>query len=96
MGNEADKEKKEMTRHFGKLPKAQREAVEAEYHGMNPRAFEETMARAKRHSPAAIRLPRQLVQNLKAVAESEGEAEYQSMVRRWIEERLKQETSTRD
>jgi hypothetical protein len=84
-----------MTRHFRKLPKAQREAVETEYHAMNPRVFDEAMARAKRHSPAAIRLPRQLVQRLKTVAKAKGEAEYQSMVRRWIEERLKQEISTR-
>jgi hypothetical protein len=34
-----------------------------------------------------------LVETLKIVAESEGEREYQALVKRWIEERLRQETS---
>jgi len=39
-------------------------------------------------------LPPKLVENLKNLAESEGEPEYQAMVKRWIEERLQRETTT--
>jgi len=84
-----------MRKRFGKLPKAERERMEAQYHRMKPEELDEVMSRAKQHTPSAIRLPRQLVQTLKIVAESEGEPEYQTMVRRWIEERLQQETSAR-
>jgi hypothetical protein len=38
-----------------------------------------------------IRLPNQLVETLKAMAGLEGEPHYQSLVRKWIEERLQQE-----
>jgi hypothetical protein len=38
-------------------------------------------------------LPAELVETLKMVAESEGEPEYQAIVKRWIEERLRQEPS---
>ena len=82
-----------MKKRFAKLTKAEREKVETEYHRMKPADFDKPMSLARRHTPSTIRLPRQLVQTLKTVAESEGEAEYQSMVRRWIEERLKQEMS---
>jgi len=82
-----------MKKQFGKLPKAEREKIERQYHRMNPTDLDERMAHAKRHSPGAIRLPAELIETLKMVAESEGEAEYQAMVRRWIEERLRQETS---
>jgi ABC-type uncharacterized transport system substrate-binding protein len=60
-----------------------------------PEEFDRVVSRAKRHTPIAIRLPQHLVQTLKIVAKSEGEFEYQAMVRRWIQERLQQETSTR-
>jgi predicted DNA binding CopG/RHH family protein len=82
-----------MKKRFGKLIGAEREKIEAQYHRMKPQDLDETMASARRHTPSTIRLPRQLVQALKKVAESEGEAEFQTMVRRWIEERLRQETS---
>jgi hypothetical protein len=82
-----------MKKQVGKLPKAEREKIEAQYHRMNPADFDERMSQAKRYSPSAIRLPRELVETLKMVAESEGEPEYQAMVRRWIEERLQHETS---
>ncbi len=84
-----------MRKRFGKLPKAERERIEAQYHGMKPEEFDRVMSRAKQHTPIAIRLPQQLVRTLKRVAESEGELEYQTMVRRWIEERLQQKTSAR-
>ena len=70
----------------------QRERIEAEYHRMSPRDFDDRMSRTKRQSPGAIRLPSRLVENLKTLAESEGD-EYQTMVKRWIKERLQQETS---
>ena len=82
-----------MKKQFGKLPKAEREKIEAQYHRMKPEDLDEPMSHAKRHSPGAIRLPAELVETLKMLAESEGEPEYQAMVRRWIEERLQHETS---
>src|SRR5437867_1705912 len=69
------------------------EAEECFFHGYTY-CQDERMLRAKRQSPGAIRLPSKLVENLKTLAESEGEPEYQTMVKRWIEERLQQETST--
>jgi len=85
-----------MKKRFGKLPKAERKKIEARYHRMKPEKLDEVMSRAKQHAPSAIRLPAQLVKALKIVAESEGESGYQAMVRRWIEERLQQKTSTVD
>ena len=82
-----------MKKQFGKLAKAEREKIEVHCHRMNPADFQERMSQAKRHSPSVIRLPAKLVETLKMVAESEGEPEYQAMVRRWIEERLRQKTS---
>ena len=87
-------EEKKMKKRIGKLPKSERQKIEAQYHRMKPEPFDKPMSDARRHSPGAIRLPRELVETLKIVAESEGEPEYQAMVRRWIEERLRQETST--
>ena len=82
-----------MNKRVARLTKAPREKVETKYHRMKPEDLDESMSVARRHTPATIRLPQQLVQTLKTVAKSEGEAEYQAMVRRWIEERLKQDTS---
>ena len=83
-----------MKKQFGKLPKVERERIETHYHKMSPQDFDERMSRAKRPSPGAVRLPPKLVENLKTLAESEGEREYQTMVKRWIEERLQQETAS--
>lgn len=83
-----------MKKQFGKLSKSERQKIEAQYQELSPQDFDERMSRAKRLSPGAIRLPSKLVENLKTLAESEGEPEYQKMVKRWIEERLQQETST--
>ena len=82
-----------MKKQFGKLPKTEREKIEAQYHRIKPEDLDEPMSHAKRYTPSVIRLPPELVETLKMVAESEGEPEYQAMVRRWIEERLQQETS---
>ena len=82
-----------MKKQFGKLPRRQRDQIESQYHKMSPRDFDERMSREKRQSPGSIRLPSKLVENLKTLAESEGEVEYQKMVKRWIEERLQDETS---
>ena len=80
-----------MRKRFGKLPKVEQEKIEAQYHRMKPEELDPLMSQAKRHSPGAIRLPAELVETLKMVAESEGEPEYQPMVKRWIEERLRKE-----
>jgi len=85
-----------MRKSFGKLPKREQEKIEAKYHKMNPRDFDGTMSRARRHSPAVIRLSPTLVQKLKRLARAEGESEYEVMVRRWVEERLQRETSSVD
>lgn len=82
-----------MKNRFGKLTKAKQETVELEYHQMNPREFDEHMSQAKTHVVESIRLPRQMIQSLKSVAESEGKRGYKTMVRKWIEERLHQEAS---
>ena len=83
-----------MKKQFGKSPRAERKRIETHYHQMNPEDLHERMSRAKPYSPGAIRLPSKLIENLKMLAESEGEPEYQTMVRRWIEERLQHETSS--
>jgi hypothetical protein len=80
-----------MKKKFAKLSKREREKVEAAYHRMNPKDLDEAMSAATRQSPNAIRLPSRLVDKLKTVAKLEGEAEYQTMVKTWIEERLQQE-----
>ena len=82
-----------MKKQFGRLPKPQRDKIEAQYHRSKPESLDERMSQATRHSPAALRLSPKLVQSLRSHAESEGEPEYQTMVRRWIEERLQQERS---
>jgi len=82
-----------MKRRFGKITKAEQETIELEYHRMNPREFDEQMLRAKTRVVESIRLPRQMVQSLKAVAESEGKRGYKTMVRKWIEERLHEKAS---
>ena len=62
-----------------------------EYHQMNPDEFDDLMSQAKTCTTASIRLPGELVETLKVVAKLEGERGYQSMVRKWITERLQQE-----
>ena len=81
-----------MKKQFSKLNKTEQEDIELAYHQMNPHEFDEQMMQAKRHSPELIQLSPQLVKRLKKKAESAGETEYQAMVKRWIEERLQQET----
>ena len=80
-----------MKKRFADLSKAEQEKVELEYHLMDPSEFDEQMSKARIHTPTSVRLPTKLVKALKAVAELEGERDYQTMVRRWIEERLRQE-----
>ena len=80
-----------MKKKFAKLSKTEQEKVVAEYHRMKPQDFDEIISSATRHSPNAVRLPNRLVEELKAFAERQGKSEYQSMVKTWIEERLRQE-----
>jgi hypothetical protein len=78
---------------FEKLSNAEKRKVESEYHMMKAKEFDETMSSARPHTPAAIHLPVKLIETLKAFAESAGERQYQTMVKRWIEERLHQEAN---
>lgn len=80
-----------MKKRFSNLTKAEQEKVEAEYHQMKPEDFDEQRARAKHHSPDAIRLPKDLITVLQAMAQLEGETHYQVLVTKWIKERLQQE-----
>jgi len=82
-----------MKNRFGKLTKAKQQTIELEYHQMNPHELDEHMSQAKTQVVESIRLPRQMVQSLKSVAESEGKRGYKTMVREWIEQRLHQEAS---
>lgn len=81
-----------MKKKVAKLSKPEREKVEREYHRMKPEDFDETMSAAIRRSPDSIRLSNRLVQKLKTFAERQGKAEYQTIVKTWIEERLQQES----
>jgi hypothetical protein len=80
-----------MSKRFSSLSKTEQRKVEAAYHQMQPADFDEFMAQAEQHTPETIRLPATLVEELKAMAELAGEQQYQTMVKRWIEERLQQE-----
>ena len=80
-----------MKKRFSKLTKAKQEEIELEYHQMNPAELDSQMTGAKKHVADSIRLPHEIVETLKLVAESEGERGYQTMVRKWIEQRLHQE-----
>jgi len=97
LGLEAqEKEAKEMNakKRFEKLSKSEQRNVELEYHGMKAVKFNELMSTARLHTPTAIRLPEKLIETLKTFAESAGERQYQTMVKRWIEERLRHEVKT--
>jgi hypothetical protein len=81
-----------MKKKFGTLSKEEQEKREAEYHRTKPEEFDRLMTRARRYTPHAIRLPAAWIDGLEAMAELEGEPGYHTMVRRWIEERLRQES----
>jgi len=80
-----------MRKKLAKMSKPEQQKIEAEYHRMESQDFDEIMASSVRHSPNAVRLPSRLVEKLKTVAERQGKSEYRSMVKTWIEERLRQE-----
>lgn len=80
-----------MKKQIARVSKAEQEKIESDYHHMKPEEFDKLMSRATQRSPNAIRLPKELVGPLKTIAELEGEMEYQSMVMRWVKERLRQE-----
>lgn len=81
-----------MKKKIGKLTIEEREKRELEYHRMKPKDFDQLMTKAKRYSPPAIRLPAAWIDSLEVMAELEGEPGYQTMVQRWIKERLRQES----
>ena len=80
-----------MKKRFSDLSKADQEKIELEYHQMNPAEFDDLLSQAKTNTTASICLPGELVGTLKVVAKLEGERGYQSMVKKWIYERLQQE-----
>ena len=81
-----------MKRKFSELSKTEQKAVELEYHSMKPEDFDTLMAEAEFHTPSSVRLPAEMVESLKVVAKSKGEPEYQTLVKKWIEERLRLES----
>jgi predicted DNA binding CopG/RHH family protein len=92
LGVETEKEEETMRKPFNELSKAEQERIELEYHHMDPAEFNQPMSQARKCAARSIRLSDELVEALKVVAELEGEREYQTMVRKWINERLQQET----
>ena len=80
-----------MKKSFAKLSKREQEKVEAAYHRMQPKDFDESMSGASQQTPNSVRLPKELVKKLKTVAKRKGESEYQTLVKVWIEERLARE-----
>jgi hypothetical protein len=84
-------EEKKMKKRISDLSSAEREKVEADYHQMQPEDFAELLTQAEWHKPATLRLPATLLETLQALSELAGEPDYQTMVLRWIEERLQQE-----
>jgi hypothetical protein len=83
-----------MNRQFSSLSAKQQSKAEAAYHAMKPEDFDAAMATATIHHPHAIKLPKRLVTRLKAAAKLEGIDEYRTMVRTWIEERLRRESES--
>lgn len=81
-----------MKKRFSDLSKTEQEKIEWEYHQMNPAKFDDLMFQSKTDTTALIRLPSKLVGTLKVVAKLEGERGYQPMVKKWIYERLQQES----
>ena len=79
-----------MKKRLGDLSKAEQEKIEVGYHHKDAAEFDGPMSQAKTYATASIRLPGELVETLKVVAQLEGERGYQSMVRKWIDERLQQ------
>ena len=80
-----------MKKKFANLSKQEQTKVEAEYRRMKPGDFDEAMSSASHHTPTAVRLPHRLVQDLQKFAEQQGKSEYQTLVKTWIEERLRKE-----
>lgn len=84
-----------MKKKFSLLSKKDQKKAETSYYRMEPDDFDDLMSTATQHTPNAVRLPSRLVEKLKTVAERKGKAEYETMVKRWIEERLQQEARAR-
>jgi hypothetical protein len=91
LGLETKKEEEKMKKRLDDLSSAEQEKIELEYRQMDPAEFDDLMSEAKTCATASVRLPGELVELLKVVAKLEGERGYQSLVRKWISERLQQE-----
>lgn len=81
-----------MKKRLSNLSRAEQEKIELDYHQMDPAEFDTLMSQAKTCTTASLRLPGELVERLKVIARLEGERGYQSLVRKWLSERLEQET----
>ncbi len=80
-----------MKQRFNELSKTEQQDIELAYHQMKPEDFDEQMKQAEWHVPPVVQLSPQLAETLQVMAESAGETDFQTMVKRWIEERLQQE-----
>jgi len=79
-----------MKKQFSNLSKAEQEKIEKKYHQMNPTDFDDLMSDAEISATASIRLPGKILETLKIAAKLDGERKHQTMVRKWITERLRQ------
>lgn len=95
MGIEAEEKEKSVKKKFSALSKKKQARVETAYHRMKPEHFDDLMSSVTTRTPSAVRLPQRLVKKLKTFADQNGKTEYQTMVRTWIEDRLRQEASVR-
>ena len=80
-----------MKKQFARLSKTEQHKVQDWYHQQNPQEFDDLMRRASTHSPNVIKLPAGLTATLKNLAKKEGEPDYQTMVTRWVRERVEKE-----
>jgi len=80
-----------MRKQFARLSKAEQEELQEWYHQQSPQEFDNVMRRASTHSPNIIKLPAGLTATLKSLAKKEGEPDYQTMVTRWLRERVEKE-----
>ena len=80
-----------MKKQFARLSKSEQQQVQDWYHQQKPQEFDHLLPGATTHSPNVIKLPARLTATLKNLAKKEGEPDYQSMVARWLRERVEKE-----
>ena len=82
-----------MKKKFASLSQGDQEKTEAEYHRMKSEDFDDLMSAANHQTPTSVRLPRRLVQDLQKFAEEQGNSDFRTLVKTWIEERLRKEAN---